>query len=472
MKAKEYVPESITRGTHSAVKTKALMLSLIAIATAFIIELGGGLLTNSLAVLTDSIHAAFDAVVTAMLIMMTKLAQKPRDIEHTYGHGRLETLGGFIGGIILFMIAIFFAYESLIRLVVSTPVVTPGIVGFFAVFYALAIAVFRIVVLRRATRRISSGETVKAGLYDAVSDLGSTAVALVGIWLASVGIYGADPFAALVLAAMLLFLSSRLAYRNAMELTDAIHPSLVNKVRDATIKTEGVLECQDVKMRKVSSDIFVELTVSLTGNINFEKAHAISANVEKNVKKAIGANTVTVHFEPEYRDVPLESMIGEVSMGIDGVKGVHNISASKIPDGIVISLHVQVDRDLKLVDAHNIADKVEMALKDRITSIKNVTVHLEPLLPHIQQSDQVGDSSIEEGVRRIIQERKEIKSISNIITYKNEDVLKIDVHCVFGINLSIEHIHEIVSEVERQIRAMFGNAVVTIHPEPAQGTYT
>ncbi|MBI5133114.1 MAG: cation diffusion facilitator family transporter, partial [Thaumarchaeota archaeon] len=141
MKARKYVPESITGGTHSAVKTKALMLSLIAIATAFIIELAGGLLTNSLAVLTDSIHAAFDAVVTAMLIMMTKLAQKPRDIEHTYGHGRLETLGGFVGGIILFMIAIFFAYESLIRLVVSTPVVTPGIVGFFAVFYALAIAV-------------------------------------------------------------------------------------------------------------------------------------------------------------------------------------------------------------------------------------------------------------------------------------------------------------------------------------------
>ncbi len=458
------VPDSISKGTQSIAKTQALSLSLAAIVSAFVIEVTVGLLTNSLSLLTDGIHAAFDAVVTGILLMMTRWALKPRDIEHTYGHGKFETLGGFIGGITLFIVAVFFVYESLIRLV-STPVVTPGAVGFSAVFYALAVAVFRIIVLKRA-RRTSSSETVKVGLYDAISDLGSTTVALIGVWLASAGIYVADATAGLVLAGMLLFLSSRLAYRNGMELTDAIHPSLVNKVREAALEAEGVLECKDVKMRKVGNDTFVELTVLLAGNINFEKAHAISMDVEKNVENVIGTSRVTVHFEPRYGDIPPESMIGEISLGIDGVKGVHNVSTSKVLDGIIVSLRVQVDRNLKLVDAHYIADKVERVLKDRISDIKSITVHLEPLLPHIEKSDHIADASVEEQVRRIVRQHKEIKSINNMITYRNDDMLKIDIHCVFDSNYTIDQVHDQVSNVERKIRETVGNAVVTIHPEP------
>lgn len=460
------MPKEIAKGTQSVVKTKALTLSLAAIASAFIIEFSAGLLTNSLALLTDSIHSAFDIVVTAMLLVMTRLALKPRDTEHTYGHGKIETLGGFIGGIILFMVAIFFIHEAFVRIFVETPIVTPGIFGFFAAFYALAVAGFRIAILKHAHTMDGSSGTIKAGFYDAFADFGSTVVALIGIWLASTGIYIGDAAAAIVLVGMLLFLSSRLAYRTGMELTDAITPNMVSKGRDATLKTKGVMECRDVKMRRSGSDVFVELTVLLNGNINLEKAHAISADVERNVRNAIGAANVTVHFEPAYRDIPLESMIGEVSLGIEGVKGVHNISASKVPNGIVISLHVQVDRYLSLVDAHAIADRVEKALRSRIRNIRNVTVHLEPLLPDIRRGDQITDSTLERDVKRIALGHREIKSISNMITCRSDDMMKIDIHCVFGSNFTIDKVHDLVSEVEREIRTAFGNVVVTIHSEP------
>ena len=70
-----------------SIKRSALRYSLIAIASVFVFEFIAGIATNSLAVLTDSTHALLDAVVTGILIIAVGLAARPRDTEHTYGHG-------------------------------------------------------------------------------------------------------------------------------------------------------------------------------------------------------------------------------------------------------------------------------------------------------------------------------------------------------------------------------------------------
>ncbi|MEM4371425.1 MAG: cation diffusion facilitator family transporter, partial [Candidatus Nitrosocaldus sp.] len=95
----------------------ALSLSLIAIASVALFEIIAGIASNSMAVLSDGIHASFDALLTAILLIMLSMSMKPRDMEHTYGHGRLETLAGLIGGMALFIVAIFIVRESLFRIV-------------------------------------------------------------------------------------------------------------------------------------------------------------------------------------------------------------------------------------------------------------------------------------------------------------------------------------------------------------------
>jgi len=88
-------------------KTKVLQISLVAIFSAFIVELVFGLISNSLGLITDSIHALLDSVVTVILLLAARYAIKPPDEEHTYGHGKIESLGGLVGGIAIFLIAIF-----------------------------------------------------------------------------------------------------------------------------------------------------------------------------------------------------------------------------------------------------------------------------------------------------------------------------------------------------------------------------
>ena len=89
-------------------RSNVLQISLLAIFSAFVVELIFWLISNSLALITDSIHALLDSVVTIVLLLATRMAIKPPDAEHTYGHGKIESLGGLMGGIAILLIAGFF----------------------------------------------------------------------------------------------------------------------------------------------------------------------------------------------------------------------------------------------------------------------------------------------------------------------------------------------------------------------------
>ena len=97
-------------------RTQVLKISLFAILSAFAVELTFGLIYNSLALITDSVHALLDSVVTVVLLLAARMAIRPPDAEHTYGHGKIETLGGLFGGIAILLIAVFFIFEAITRL--------------------------------------------------------------------------------------------------------------------------------------------------------------------------------------------------------------------------------------------------------------------------------------------------------------------------------------------------------------------
>ncbi len=208
---------------------------------------------------------------------------KPPDAEHTYGHGKIESLGGLIGGIAIFLIACFFIYESINRLQSPPPSVLPGLFAIIGGLYTIGIDFFRIILLRKSIKAIG-GTTLKADFYHAFMDLGSTSVAIIGIILVTYGIYFGDFIAALILGGLLAILSIKLVYKTALDLTDVISPELVKKVREISNSTNGVIETGSILMRRSGDTIFADVTISLRGDTSFEKAHEISDNVEKNIK--------------------------------------------------------------------------------------------------------------------------------------------------------------------------------------------
>src|SRR3972149_7587042 len=101
---------------ESSYKLRILQWSTAAIASVVLVEVTLGSLVNSLAILSDGLHAMLDTVTSLLLFFATKAALKPPDEEHTYGHEKFETIGGLIGGIVLIGVAILVAYEAALRL--------------------------------------------------------------------------------------------------------------------------------------------------------------------------------------------------------------------------------------------------------------------------------------------------------------------------------------------------------------------
>ena len=445
-------------------RTKVLQISFLAIFSAFLVELIFGLVSNSLALITDSIHALLDSVVTIVLLLAARWAIKPPDAEHTYGHGKIESLGGLIGGIAIFLIACFFIYESLNRLQSPPPSILPGLFAIIGGLYTIGIDIFRIVLLRKSIKKIG-GATLKADFYHAFMDLGSTVVAIVGIIVISYGFYYGDFVAALILGGLLAVLSVKLIYRTALDLTDIISPELVKNVREISTSTEGVIDANPILMRRSGDTFFVDITISLRGDTSFDKAHEISNSVERNIKNKMSNAAITIHFEPNWKDVPLDAKILDIAKSIDGVKEVHNVSTHKSKGKTYSDLHVMVNKDINLLSAHKISEIVEQKIQENIPEIKHATIHLEPFVT-VPKKFNLEDKIVEDEIRTVLEKYPEIKKIGRIVSLNFENILKIDIDCSFDKELSIEKVHDLTSKMEHIIRTQVKNAVITIHPEP------
>ncbi|MBI4131876.1 MAG: cation diffusion facilitator family transporter [Nitrosarchaeum sp.] len=445
-------------------RTKVLQISLLAIFSAFIVELVFGLISNSLGLITDSVHALLDSVVTAILLLAARMAIKPPDEEHTYGHGKIESLGGMIGGIAIFLIAGFFIYESIQRLQSPLPSTLPGMFAIIGGLYTIGIDIFRIVLLRKSIKKIG-GATLKADFYHAFMDLGSTVVAIVGIVLVSYGFYNGDFVAALILGVLLAILSLKLIHKTALELTDIISPELVRKVKEIVVNTEGVIGVEAILMRRSGDTIFADVTISLRGDTSFDRAHEISSMAENNIKNKISNAVITIHFEPDWKNVPLDAKISDIAKSVDGVKGVHNIISHKTKGKTYSNLHVMVDREINLYSAHKISEVIEQKIQENIPEIEHVTIHLEPFLA-VPINLNVEDKITEEKIREILKKYTAVKKIGRIVSLNFENILKIDIDCSFDKESSIEKVHDLTSEIEHVIRTQIKNAVITIHPEP------
>ena len=447
-----------------AQRTKVLQISLFAIFSAFIVELIFGLISNSLALITDSIHALLDAVVTLVLLLAAKWAMKPPDAEHTYGHGKIESLGGLIGGIAIFLIACFFIYESINRLQSPPPSILPGLFAIIGGLYTIGIDFFRIILLRKSIKAIG-GTTLKADFYHAFMDLGSTSVAIIGIILVTYGIYFGDFVAALILGVLLAILSIKLIYKTALDLTDVISPELVKNVKEIVNSTDGVIETGSILMRKSGDTIFADVTISLRGDTSFERAHEISDRVEKNIRNKIQNSGITIHFEPNWKNIPLDGKILEIAKSVKGVKGVHNVITHKTKGKSYCNLHVMVDREINLVSAHKISEIIEGKIQKEIPEITHATIHLEPFLK-VPKNFNIEDTISEEKIEKIVENYPDVKKVGRILSLKFENILKIDIDCSFDRELSIEKVHDLTSEIEHVIRLEIKNSVITIHPEP------
>jgi cation diffusion facilitator family transporter len=444
-------------------KLRVLKFSAVAIASVVIVEVVLGLIVDSLAILSDGLHASLDVFSTVMLFVATRASLKPPDEEHMYGHEKYEAIGGLIGGIILSGVAILIFYEAAVRLISNIQVnESLQLAGFFAIGYTLCIDIFRVTIFTGAGH--SQSTSVKAGFYDAISDLGSTLIALIGFGLATMGFYYGDSIASVFLGFMLVFLSIKLARASIKELSDTASKDLVQKTRNAVLAHDGILDCKTLKLRKVGSKIFADCTVQVSSLMSLEEAHALASEIEENLAKTFGNVDATIHIEPAEEETKVKHLVEKLAT-VENVKEVHDIVTVYARGKLYITLHAYVNPNLSVEESHEIADKIESRMHAEIKQLENVTVHVEPYSVEKREAE-IDEDELKDVIAKLAKKVKTSLRLKRTVTYAADGKRYINIDCCFTKHVPLTEAHEIASQVEKEISEYFAGTVVTVHIEP------
>jgi len=262
--------ESDARGVR-ALKASLLALGATAIAQGVIV-----VFTNSVALLSDTLHNAADALTALPIWLAFSLAARPASRRFPYGYGRAEDLAGLVVLLFIAGSALFALRESVLRLMSPAPVsylaavAAAGVIGFAG---NEAVARYRI----RVGSEIGSAALVADGLHaraDGFTSLGVVAGAA-GVAL---GFPIADPLAGLVIA-VLTALVLRDAARNVLlRILDAVDPAIVDEAREVLDESDGVERVGAVRVRWIGHRLHAEAEVTVDESLSVGAAHAVAEN--------------------------------------------------------------------------------------------------------------------------------------------------------------------------------------------------
>ncbi|HLG38793.1 MAG TPA: cation diffusion facilitator family transporter [Chitinophagaceae bacterium] len=259
-----------------------------------------GVLGNSNALIADAIESMADVITSIIVLTGLRIASKPADKNHPYGHGKAEPLASIGVALALIPAAVIIVVQSINEII--TPHYTP------APFTLIVLVV--VVITKESLSRFvfKVGETVEslAVKSDALhhrSDAITSAAAFIGISIALIGGKGyeeADDYAALFASGIILFNAVRLALPAISEIMDtAPPPKILEQVKETAKSVDGVIELDKCYVRKMGFDFYVDIHVMVDGNRTVTEGHEIAHKVKDKLMSSNQKITnVLVHIEP------------------------------------------------------------------------------------------------------------------------------------------------------------------------------
>jgi len=232
--------------------------------------------TGSLGVLSEALHSGLDLVAAVITFLSVRVSDQPADERHPYGHGKFENFSAFMETGLLIITALYIIYEAFYRLFFHSVHVEPSLFAIIILFVALGIDLTRARALNAVAKKHTS-EALEADALHFSTDVWSTIVVILGVALVWAGNYWnlpwlthADAFAALGVAAVILWVGSQLGKRTLDALLDAAPEGLHDEITDAVGRLDGVLDVERVRVRRSGNRHFVDATVSVPRTSSLE----------------------------------------------------------------------------------------------------------------------------------------------------------------------------------------------------------
>jgi cation diffusion facilitator family transporter len=463
-----YGPSSM-RAEKRAV-AEGSVIAAIAITTLKIVV---GLTTGSLGILSEAAHSGLDLIAAVITLLSVRVSDKPADADHQYGHGKVENFSAFIETALLLLTCVWIIYEAGRRLFFYHVEIAPTLAAFFVMFFSMAVDFWRSRALGRIAAKYDS-QALEADALHFSTDIWSSGVVVVGLFLVLVGrklgigwLRNSDPIAALFVAGVVVYVSSRLARKTVDALLDAAPAGVRNKIIAAVRNVDGLLEVNQVRIRRAGNRYFADLSIGLARNVTFQRSEQVADAVTEAVQNVLPDADVVV------RSVPRAGLGENIFDRVRAVAtrknfNVHDVSVQDLHGKLHVEQHLELDERLSLKQAHDQVTLLESEIQHDVPEISSILTHIESEPATIETGDEiVRDMSLERNLKAASTEFPEILDMHDVEIKRVRGRLYVSCHCTLSDDMPLSRVHDISTQLEIRFKQEAPDLFrVLIHPEP------
>jgi cation diffusion facilitator family transporter len=295
-------------GNRESLAKQVAWISVISNVLLTIGKLTVGYIGKSDAVFADGIHSAADVFASVIVLLVIKIANKPADQEHPYGHGKAEVIVSGIVGILLFIVSIYIVYEAIVGF--FHPISTPNIMAMWVAIISYGTKE----ILYRYSLKIGkqySSKAIEAIAFDHKADIVASIAAAAGVILSIIGdkfnlpflLYG-DKVASIVVAYLIFKIANEML-KEAFDilLERNIELDIINEYLSLISTFSDVKRIDRIRAREHGHYVIVDLRVSIDHDKTIKEGHDLSREIKKVLmKNHDNIEEVLIHLNPYFPD--------------------------------------------------------------------------------------------------------------------------------------------------------------------------
>lgn len=447
---------------------RVLVITFILNILSTLAKLGVGFWTGTLSLIADGLDTLFDGISNIIGLVAVRISSQPPDKEHPYGHRKFETIAALFIAAALFITAWELGRSAITRLLEPLPSsfhwwnVGALLIG------SIIQAITGIWELGKA-RQLES-EVLLADARHTLASIGVSATVLIGLGLVWLGYSWADPAVALIVALVIAKIGVDTVRENVPALVDRA-PLSEDNIGDVVASVQGVESYHRIRSRGPSDHVAIDLHARVAPNLNMQDANAIADEVRRRLLTLSGVDDVTVHAEAERSaesaaDLYTATKLAAQEFGVT----IHEYWVQEHEQKLSIHLHVGVDPNSSVKDAHELVDRLERELMLRRPELDAIHSHIESANTAILPTARVSHGLYQRIHDQIVEAATTTPALSdahNIQVRQVEGKLFISLEALVDGNLSVTMAHDFSTQLQDAIRAVVPNAgEILVHVEP------
>jgi len=427
-----------------------------------------GLMTGSLAILTDAVHSLLDMGASIITFFAVRFSDKPADLDHHYGHGKIESLAALAQILILLTACGGIIYEAIHRLRAGEYPVDLNIWAFLVIIMSISIDATRVRVLRRVAKKYSS-QALAADALHFSSDIYVSCVVLVGLAAVKLGLPIADPLASILVSMFIIYTAYRLGKRSVDVLLDRAPADAEDTIRATLRQFPEILGIDKIRLRSDGRMTFGEMPLKVDRALSFGKADDLAERLKNLLHDRLPLTDVAFTLTPVSAES--EQIADTVRYVVSSFNlSLHHLIINETDQGPFVSMHIEMPGEITLDEAHRRASEVSRKLHQVNKRIVKVVIHTEPYGKPgggDHRHDFSDLNKLRGRIKVVVESFPGVNDCHNIILTPLANGLALSADMRMDGSFSLDQSHQTSEQVEKKLRSEFSDLTsITLHLEP------